>query len=133
MLINIISISLKTFLSIFAFHHSVLVFGNLKYLQFSCPCQKQPLIKITVLYFDRTISGLPGNFLSCNLYLNPFANKNLRISISGFVSLLLIRLILKLLVFLSCTSAITLNFKESHNLFHYIENYHYYISDIVQI
>src|SRR6266487_1552113 len=46
-------------------HHSVLVLGTTKYLQFPCPCQKQPCIKITVLYFGKTISGLPGKFFTC--------------------------------------------------------------------
>ena len=31
-------------------------------LQFLCPCQKQPLTKIIVLYLDKTMSGDPGNF-----------------------------------------------------------------------
>lgn len=45
-------------------HQSVLVLGTTKYLQSLCPCQKQPLTKITVLYFGKTISGLPGRLLS---------------------------------------------------------------------
>ena len=38
-------------------HQSVLVLGTTKYLQFLCPCQKQPWIKMTVLYFGKTTSG----------------------------------------------------------------------------
>ena len=34
-------------------HHSVLVLGTTKYLQFVCPWQKQPCTNITVLYFDK--------------------------------------------------------------------------------
>jgi hypothetical protein len=43
-------------------HHSVLVLGTTKYLQFLCPCQKQPCTNIMVLYFGKTISGLPVIF-----------------------------------------------------------------------
>src|SRR5690606_29927757 len=35
-------------------------------LQSLWPCQKQPLTSTIVLYLFITISGLPGNFLSCN-------------------------------------------------------------------
>ena len=87
-------LSFSIVFSIFSSHHSVLVFGTTKYLHPSWPCQKHPFIKITVLYFGKTISGFPGNFLTCSLYLNPLANKNRLTTISGFVSLPLIRLIL---------------------------------------
>jgi len=79
---------------IFSNHHSSRVFGNTKYLQSSCPCQKQPFTNMTVLYLGNTISGFPGNFLSCKRYLNPLANKNLLTSISGLVFFPLILLIL---------------------------------------
>ena len=49
-------------LFIFWSHHSVLVFGTTKYLHFECPCQKHPLIKITVLSLGKTISGFPGEY-----------------------------------------------------------------------
>src|ERR1035437_3789086 len=79
---------------IFLSHHSVLVLGTTKYLQFLCPCQKQPCTKITVLYFGRTISGLPGRLLSWSLKRNPLACKNFLTSIAGFVFLPLMRLML---------------------------------------
>src|SRR5205085_11974828 len=47
-------------------HQSVLVLGTTKYLQPSCPCQKQPCTKITVLYFGKTISGFPGKSFTCS-------------------------------------------------------------------
>src|SRR6185312_3908590 len=90
----IFCISRNLFLSNFLNYHSVLVFGITKYLQFLCPCQKQPLTKITVLYLGKTISGLPGRLLSWSLYRYPLACKNLRTNISGFVFLPLIWLIL---------------------------------------
>ena len=86
--------SLALFFIIFSVHHSVLVLGMEKYLQFSCPCQKQPCTKMTVLYFGSTMSGFPGSFLSYNLYRSPFENKNFLTTISGLVSLPLMRLML---------------------------------------
>lgn len=44
-------------LDIFSFQNSVFVVGNADFLQFSCPCQKQPFTKITALYLGKTISG----------------------------------------------------------------------------
>lgn len=87
-------LSLVTLPSSFLRHHSLRVFGIRKSLQFLCPCQKQPWTKITVLYFGRTMSGLPGSFL----FFGPFTVKRSpspcrieRTMISGFVSLLRIR------------------------------------------
>lgn len=74
---------------IFSCQKAVFVLGKTKYLHSSCPCQKHPLMKITVLYFFRTISGDPGNFFTLSLYLNPRENRNLRTRSSGLVSLLL--------------------------------------------
>ncbi len=75
-------------------HHSVLVLGTTKYRQFLCPCQKQPWIKMTVLYLGKTRSGFPGSVASCSLYRKPCACRNFRTSSSGLVSLPLIRLML---------------------------------------
>lgn len=96
--------------SIFACHHSVRVLGSLKSLQFSCPCQKQPLTKITVLYLASTMSGLPGRFFWQTRNLNPWANRNRRTSSSGLVFLPLIRLMIRLRVASSKTSSIYLFF-----------------------
>ncbi len=87
-------VSFALVLFIFSSHHLVLVFGTTKYLQFSCPCQKHPFTKITVLYFGKTMSGFPGSFLQCSRYLKPFACRNFLTSISGFVSAPLILLML---------------------------------------
>ena len=51
-----------------------------------CPCQKQPLMKMQVLYFLSTRSGCPGSRLSFSLYRNPLLHKPFRTIISGFVS-----------------------------------------------
>lgn len=50
--------------SIFFFQNGVLLLGNTKYLQPSWPCQKQPLMKMTVLYLRSTMSGVPGRRLT---------------------------------------------------------------------
>lgn len=72
--------------SIFSFQNSKFDFGNRKYLQSSCPCQKHPLTKMTVLYFGKAISGVPGNFLTCTRKRSPRENRYFRTIISGFVS-----------------------------------------------
>lgn len=106
--VNCSNILLSLFIvsSILFFHHSVLVLGITKYLHPLCPCQKQPLTKITVRYLFRVKSGLPGSFLLCSRYLIPFACRYFLTSISGLVSVPFIRLILKLRVAILCTSAI---------------------------
>ena len=81
--------SRSRFLRILFSQNGVLVLGSTKYLQTWCPCQKQPLMKMAVLYFLRTISGEPGSFFTLSLYLNPRENRNLRTRSSGLVSLLL--------------------------------------------
>src|SRR5690606_21094420 len=63
----------------------------------------------TFLYFGKTMSGFPGSFLSCSLYLIPFEKRNFLTSISGLVSLPLIWLMLKLLISFECTSAIIIH------------------------
>ena len=50
-----------------------------------CPCQKQPLMKMQVLYLRNTKSGCPGRRLSFNLYRNPFLHNPFRTTSSGFV------------------------------------------------
>jgi len=50
-----------------------------------CLCQKQPCTNITVLYFGRTISGLPGRSLQFILNRNPMRCRRLRTISSGFV------------------------------------------------
>jgi len=79
---------------ILARHHSRRVWGSLKYLQPSCPCQKQPWTNTTVLYLGRTRSGVPGSDLTWRRYRNPLAHKNFRTNNSGFVSFARIRLML---------------------------------------
>lgn len=68
--------------------NSRLVSGTVAYLQFWCPCQKQPLINMTVLYFGRTMSGFPGKSFRWSLNLKPDANKNRLTKTSGLVFLL---------------------------------------------
>lgn len=50
--------------SIFFSQNVVLLLGNTKYLQPSWPCQKQPLMKMAVLYLRSTMSGVPGRRLT---------------------------------------------------------------------
>ena len=66
-----------------------LVSGIVAYLQSECPCQKQPLMKMIVLYFGRTMSGLPGKSLRWSRKRKPCANKKRRTKTSGLVFLLL--------------------------------------------
>ena len=73
-------------LIIFACQYSVLDFGITNSPHPSCPCQKHPFTKMHVLYFLSTMSGFPGNLGWLSLYLKPRLHKNLRTSISGFVS-----------------------------------------------
>ena len=75
------------FPDIFSLQNSVLVAGNVDFLQFSCPCQKQPFTKITALYLGKTMSGLPGKFFTFFLNLNPLENRYFLTKISGLVSL----------------------------------------------
>lgn len=56
---------------IFAFQKSVLLFGNLKRLQFSWPCQKQPFTKTSVRCLGNTMSGRPGKSRLCKRKRNP--------------------------------------------------------------
>lgn len=86
----IFRLSRSMFAEIFFSQNSAFVAGNLDLLQPGWPCQKQPWTKTAVRYFGRTMSGLPGNFLSWSLYLKPLEKRYLRTRISGFVSLPLI-------------------------------------------
>lgn len=70
---------------IFFSQKSVFVLGIRKYLQPSCPCQKQPLTNTHVRYFRNTISGWPGNRGLFSRYRKPCFHRYLRTSISGFV------------------------------------------------
>ena len=63
-------------------------FSRTNCLQPSCPCQKQPLTKIAVLYLRMTISGLPGTLLTFKRYLYPCDHNHFRTSISSLVALL---------------------------------------------
>ena len=83
----IFPLSLIMFLDIFSLQNSVLVAGNVAFLQFSCPCQKHPLTNIIVLYFGKTISGFPGKSFTFFLNLNPLENKYFLTKISVLVSL----------------------------------------------
>lgn len=82
-------LSRSTFPYIFLLQNSRLVSGIVAYLQSECPCQKHPLMNMTVLYFGRTMSGLPGKSFRCNRKRKPFANKKRRTKTSGLVFLLL--------------------------------------------
>ena len=81
--------SLSLLREIFLSQNSVFVFGILKYLHPSCPCQKHPFTKMQVRYLRNTMSGCPGSLGLFTLYLNPLLHKYFRTTISGFVSLLL--------------------------------------------
>lgn len=74
--------------SIFACQNAVFVFGSTNSLHPSCPCQKQPLTNIAVLYLRITISGLPGTLLTFSRYLYPCAHSHFRTAISGIVPML---------------------------------------------
>ena len=62
--------------------------GQYERLHPSCPCQKQPLTKIAVLYLRITMSGLPGTLFTFSLYRYPCAHSHFLTVISGFVALL---------------------------------------------
>ena len=79
------SLSRSLFRLIFFSQKSVFVFGIRKYLQPSCPCQKQPLTNTHVRYLRSTISGCPGKRGLFSRYRNPCFHRYLCTSISGFV------------------------------------------------
>lgn len=79
------SLSRSLFRLIFFSQKSVFVLGSRKYLQPSCPCQKQPLTNTHVRYLRNTISGWPGKRGLFSRYRNPCFQRYLRTSISGFV------------------------------------------------
>lgn len=81
--------------AIFAAQNSVLVAGSLNLGQ-SCPCQKQPLTKITARNMGKTRSGHPGSSLRWRRNLSPHLCSPRLNSISGAVSLFRIRLMLSL-------------------------------------
>ena len=56
---------------IFSFQKSVRLFGNLKRLQFSWPCQKHPCTKTTVRCLGKMMSGRPGKSRLCKRKRNP--------------------------------------------------------------
>lgn len=98
--------SFLTFLSNFSTQNSVRVLGVVAYLQPSCRCQKQPFIKIAVLYFGSTTSGFPGYLLSFFLNRNPLEKSQLLTCTSILVSLPFIRLIFQLRCSFETISAI---------------------------
>jgi hypothetical protein len=79
--------SRSTLAAIFSAQNSVRVAGKAARRQPSWQCQKQPCTKTATLREAKTKSGEPGSRLSCNRKRRPFACRNLRTSISGFVSL----------------------------------------------
>ena len=79
-------LSLALFSAIFVFQYFLFELGNLP-ARHECPCQKQPLTNITVSYFGRTISGVPGYRLSFFLNRKPLENRYFLTKISGSVSL----------------------------------------------
>lgn len=80
--------SRSLFRSIFACQNAVFVFGSTNSLHPSCPCQKQPLTNIAVLYLRITISGFPSTLLTFSRYLYPCVHSHFRTAISGIVPLL---------------------------------------------
>ena len=99
------SLSRSTFRENLFSQNSILVFGVVERLHPSCRCQKHPWIKITVLYFARTISGLPGSnpdgyslwlTLPCSLNRYLSACRSFRTTTSGLVSVDRIWLIFQL-------------------------------------
>lgn len=80
-------ISRTWFFVIFWFQKSTLDLGCLYKWQL-CPCQKQPLIWMTALYFGSTKSGEPGSSLQWVRYRKPRLCKAFRTISSGLVSLL---------------------------------------------
>ena len=86
--------------------NSIFVFGWTEpYLQ-ECECQKHPWINTTIWYFGKTMSGFPGRSFLCSRYRYPCVWNALRVAISGFVSVDLIRAILRLRCSGVCTSVI---------------------------
>ncbi len=75
------------FFSILSPQNTAFVLGSTKNEHPSCPCQKQPLTKTTLLYLGKTMSGLPGRRLSLVRYRSPFLNKKRLTSNSALVSL----------------------------------------------
>ena len=69
----------------FAFQNSTFVFGIDAFTHLECRCQKQPCTKTTVFRAGITISGLPGNLLSCRLNRMPDRCRNDRTFSSGTV------------------------------------------------
>lgn len=88
----LLAVSLARFPLILFSHHSVRVLGVTKYLHPHAHGRNNRELG----YFVKTISGLPGNFLSCSLYLNPYICKSFLTTNSGFVFLLFAQLMLKL-------------------------------------
>ena len=104
---SLVSASMSRFLfrSILWLQYSSLLFGIWPWI--GHPCQKHPSTKIAIFCFGKIISGLPGREeYPLTLYLNPDAHKALLRSISGFVFLGRIRLIILLRVSFEILSAI---------------------------
>ena len=59
-----LSRSRSMFLATLAFQKSTLLFGTTYFEHPLWPCQKQPLMKMTALYFGSTRSGVPGRLRS---------------------------------------------------------------------
>ena len=67
---SLCKVSFCTFLSNFFCQNSTQLLGIYSSLHPICLCQKQPFTKTTALYFGKTISGFPCNFLTFILYRN---------------------------------------------------------------
>lgn len=81
--------SLALFLRNFSCQNSLRVSGIVALLQPGCWCQKHPCTNIQRRYLGRTISGLPGRSLRCNLNRKPIEWSVRLTRISGEVSLAL--------------------------------------------
>ena len=83
----VLSISRCRFRSSFLVQKSQFDFDGRYDLHPSCMCQKQPLTKTTVLYFARTMSGVPGYRRSFLRKRRPLENRKRRTTVSICVSL----------------------------------------------
>ena len=79
-------LSRSTFRLNFSCQNSTFVDGVVVWRHPGCRCQKHPRTSITVLYFDKTISGCPGRTFTWSWKRNPCRKRNERTTSSGFVS-----------------------------------------------
>lgn len=105
-------LSRNTFSSNFFFQNWSLVFGVYARRQPLWRCQKQPWTNMTVEYFGRTISGLPGRFRAFLRNRNPALCRADLTRISGLVFVPLMRLMFQLRCSLEIVSAMETKYKD---------------------